>query len=89
MFIDSFGLYSNLHRNLISIYLALVSLLFNDRLYPLNIFPLLLSLYGSDFNDIVKALEYLMLFNKGIEITIKGKKIKVYIYIMLYSGDMP
>lgn len=63
------------------------NLLFKNRLRLLNNFPILLGLYGSDFNNIVKIFEYLLSLNKGIIINIRRYKIFITVFIIYYIND--
>lgn len=87
-FIDGFGLYSNSYRSLMGLYMT-PALPLEDRLRPLNNFPILLGPHGSDFNDVIKALECLLPLDKGIFMTINGRKTLVNVFTMCYTADTP
>ena len=58
-FIDGFGLYRNRQRSLMGMYLIMANLSFRERARRANVLPLTLGPHGSNFADVVGALQHL------------------------------
>jgi len=86
VFIDGFGLYRNSYRSLVGVYVIPAGLDGDDRHRPANIFPITLSPHGSNFNDVVGALQSLENLDRGVTVTINGILCVPTVY---YLGDMP
>ncbi|KAK1773572.1 hypothetical protein QBC45DRAFT_339558, partial [Copromyces sp. CBS 386.78] len=56
-FINRFSIFYNSYYTLIGFYFILAGLIAKERIRPGNIFLLLLSLYSSKFEDIIKAFK--------------------------------
>ncbi|KAJ4199790.1 hypothetical protein NW759_016000 [Fusarium solani] len=87
MFMDGFGLYRNTYRTLMGIYTH-PGLPFSQRMRPVNVFPIVLGPHGSNFEDVVRSLGSLMPLDRGIEMTIHGRKITACVFTMCFLGDM-
>jgi len=58
LFMDGFGLYRNMYRALMGVYMILAGLSFIERPRPSNVVPLTLDPHGADMEDIVSTLEH-------------------------------
>ena len=56
IFTDGFGLYRNIYRSLIGIYLIIIAFTLKDRAWKKNVLPLILSPHGSKINDVVDSI---------------------------------
>jgi hypothetical protein len=88
-FVDGFGLYCNMYRSLMGVYLTLASMNLRQRSRRANMFPLTLGPHGSNFSDVISSIVGLAQLDKGIEIEINGEKKFVCVYILAFTGDMP
>jgi hypothetical protein len=88
-FIDGFGLYRNMMRSLMGVYLMMGAFTFVERNRRANILPLTLGPHGSNFDDVVKCFGELRNLDSGTTIEINGVLTKVCVYIMMFTGDMP
>ncbi|MCJ1360231.1 MAG: hypothetical protein MMC33_010234 [Icmadophila ericetorum] len=88
-FIDGFGLYRNMHRTLKGWYASLAGMSASDRDRRINVFHIALGPHGSDFNDVVEALQILRTLDVGMEMEINGEKCLVTAFALCYVGDMP
>ncbi|EKD15693.1 hypothetical protein MBM_06321 [Drepanopeziza brunnea f. sp. 'multigermtubi' MB_m1] len=68
-FIDGFGLYRNMYRSLIAVYLIIASLLREERANRANILLLTLCSYGSDFGSAITNISSMLLLDKGITVS--------------------
>ena len=88
-FIDGFGIYRNSYRTLMGVYVVPAGLSENDRTREANFFPIALGPHGSDFGDVVKALQSMRYLDEGTEAFIHGKQHRLCVFTMCYTGDMP
>ena len=58
-FIDGFGLYRNRQRSLMGMYLIMASFTFRERARRANVLPLTLGPHGSNFADVIAALQHM------------------------------
>ncbi|KAI9748387.1 MAG: hypothetical protein M4579_007241 [Chaenotheca gracillima] len=88
-FIDGFGLYRNMYRSLMGVYLVLASMNNRDRMRRANIFPLTLGPHGSDFEDVIMAIPALRDLDGGMDVKINGEVKTMFAYTLAFIGDMP
>lgn len=55
-FTDGFGLYRNMYRTLIGFYMLNRALSIQERKRRTNVFPLTISPYGSNLDDIIRVI---------------------------------
>lgn len=89
LFIDGFGLYQNMYRSLMGVYIIFAGLNARERSRQANVFPLTLGPHGSDFNDVVEALQSLRLLDQDAQLIINGVPKIVYAFTNAFLGDMP
>ena len=89
LFIDGFGLYKNMYRSLMGIYMPFTSLNSTERNRRANVFPLTLGPHGSNLNNVMDTLHGIRDLDRGMTMTIDGEEKTVCAYIMAYLGDMP
>lgn len=87
-FIDGFGIYRNTARQLMGMY-QVPALPTKHRINRGNIFPFVLGPHGSNFDDVVDAIQCLVPLDKGIMMEINGKQTLVSVFTMCYTADMP
>lgn len=56
---------------------------------PAEEFPILLGPRGSDFNEVIKALECLLPLDKCVFMELNGRRTLVTVFTMCYVGDLP
>lgn len=89
-FIDTFGLYRNSYRSLIGIYFIIVVMNSRERNRRANIFPLTLSLYSSNFADVIDTIRLLVSLDRGIEVLILGQGLVLLVaFILAFLSNMP
>ena len=91
IFIDGFGIYRNVRRLVMGMYQSPTGLLYNNNgkcIRNTNIFLIVLGPYVTNFDAVVNAIGYFILFEKGVMIEIYGKLIIVLVFIMCYTRDM-
>ncbi|KHE78377.1 hypothetical protein GE21DRAFT_1223544, partial [Neurospora crassa] len=89
IFINRFSIYRNTYRSIIKAYQSPARLPYNTRIRNINIFPIVLGPYTLNFNNIIKALRYLILLNKGtIIISIKGRPTLILVFTLYYTSDI-
>lgn len=89
-FIDTFGLYRNSYRSLIGIYFILAALDIYERNRRVNVSPLILGPYSSNFADIIEAIRLLSVLDKGIKVYIPGEgRVLLVAFTFAFLGDMP
>lgn len=89
-FIDAFGLYRNSYRSLMGIYFILAALDTHERNRRVNVSPLTLGPYSSNFADVVEAIRLLSALDKGIEVYIPGEgRVLLVAFTFAFLGDMP
>ena len=88
-FIDGFDLYWNMYRTLMSIYLNLAELSFWERIRRSNILTLTLRPHGSNFSDVIEAMQpSLAALNKREILSINDQDIFVCAFTLCYTEDM-
>ena len=89
-FIDGFGLYRNMYRCLMGMYLMIAAFSSRERYRRTNVFPLTLGPHGSNFPDVIEALGGMMQqLDRGLTLSINGLETFVCVFTMAYTGDMP
>lgn len=88
-FIDGFGLYRNMYRTLMGVYLTLASQNLRQRTRRANIFPLTLGPHASSLNELMTSIKGLLQLDKGLLLRIRGEEKLVCAYTIAFTGDMP
>lgn len=88
-FIDGFGLFRNMYRTLMGVYLIIAAFTFRERARRSNVLPLTLGPHGSNFADVVNSLQALYHLDAGQILKINNKDTLVCVYTLAYLGDMP
>lgn len=88
-FIDGFGLYRNMYRTLMGVYVNMASFSFRERARQLNVLPLTLGPHGSNFSDVVAALQSLYYLDASQILKVSNQDTFVCAFTMVYLGDMP
>ena len=88
-FIDGFGLYRNMYRTLMGIYIILSSMNVRDRSRRSNVFAIALGPHGASFESIIESLVALRELDEGIAMEINGEWKYVCAFAQAYVGDMP
>ncbi|KAI1432614.1 hypothetical protein GGR50DRAFT_696883 [Xylaria sp. CBS 124048] len=90
MFIDAFGLYRNMYRSLMGIYLTPEFLPADLRSKRANIFPLTLGPHGAELTDILAGLFHIRHLDGGAEVVLPDeKRVFVCSFVGCITGDMP
>ena len=90
LFIDGFGLYRNMYRSLMGIYMIPACFSAADRNKINNIYPITLGPHGSNFTDVISSLGGLTTLDQGVDVDwYDGQKMKVVPYCLSFLGDMP
>lgn len=88
-FIDAFGLYRNMYRSLMGIYVTMAGLSWRERKRRANVLPLTLGPHASDFTDVIKILEPgLAALDRGLKVDINGVETLICVFTMAFTGDM-
>ena len=88
-FIDAFGLYRNMYRSLMGIYVTIAGLDWRERKRRSNVLPLALGPHGSNFTDVIKVLEPgLAALDRGVLVDINNVRYLLCVYTMVFTGDM-
>ena len=88
-FIDGFGVYLNSYRSLMGFYSILAGLSESERKRPGSIFPIVLGPHASEFGDVINPLRTIEHLNRGMEMEVNGKMVRLCAYTMCYIGDIP
>lgn len=88
-FIDGFGLFRNMYRTLMGVYMIIAAFTFRERARRSNVLPLTLGPHGSNFSDVINALQALYHLDAGQNLNINGQDVFVCVYTMAYIGNMP
>lgn len=88
-FIDGFSLYCNMYRSLMGIYAILAGMTVRERTRRANVFPITLGPHGSNFEDVIEALQSLRELDEGVMMHIQGNDVFVCAFILAFLGDMP
>jgi hypothetical protein len=91
LFIDGFGVYRNMYRSIMGIYMIPACLSAADRAKPVNIYPITLGPHGSNFRDVIASLQRLSVLDKGLDIKSNSRheSTTVIAFCMAFLGDMP
>jgi hypothetical protein len=79
---DGFGLYCNMYRSMMGMYMILAGL--SRRC---NVLPLTLGPHGSNMEDIVSTIESIL--HKGVEVKIYEKTVRLVSFVLAFVGDLP
>jgi len=88
-FIDGFGLFRNMYHTLMGVYLIIAAFSFRERARRSNVLPLTLGPHGSNFEDVVMALQAMYDLDGGLRLQINGIDTFVCVFTLAYLGDMP
>ena len=92
LFIDGFGLYRNMYRSVMGIYMIPACLSAAERAKMSNIYPIALGPHGSNFDDVITALKRLSTLESGIDVArnnLKSGETRLVAFCSAYLGDMP
>lgn len=89
-YIDVFGLYRNMYRALIGVYLFVARLTNKERSRRANIIPLTLGLYGCNLAEVIDTISAIVAaLDTGIEMElVDSTRIIVYAPILAFLGNM-
>lgn len=82
-------LYKNTYRTLMGVYLIIAAFTFRERIRRSNELPLTLGPHGSNFGDVVNALQALYHLDAGQVLSTNGQDTLVSVYTLAFIGDMP
>jgi hypothetical protein len=88
LFIDGFGLYRNMYRSIMGIYMIPACLTAVERAKETNMYPITLGPHGSNFHDVITALKRLAVLESGINTTESGET-RLVAFCSAFLGDMP
>ncbi|RYC62816.1 hypothetical protein CHU98_g3384 [Xylaria longipes] len=88
-FADGFGLYRTMYKSIMGVYNEIAALPKAEHGRQINIFPLTLGPHGSNFADVVKALEPMKALDKGLVVKINGEQLFLCGPVLAFTGDMP
>lgn len=88
-FLDGSGVYRNMNRSLMGMYLLLSNLATTERIRQPNVLPVTLGPHGSCLSDVIKALRHMTALDAGVEMSINGQSVFVCAFIHCFIGDMP
>lgn len=92
LFIDGFGLYRNMYRSVMGIYMIPACLSAVDRAKETNVYPITLGPHGSNFHDVIATLKRLSVLESGINTTqhnLRSEEPRLVAFCSAYLGDMP
>ncbi|KAI1350743.1 hypothetical protein F5Y01DRAFT_325814 [Xylaria sp. FL0043] len=89
MFIDGFGLYRNMYRSLMGIYLTPEFFPPELRNRRASVYPLTLGPHGAELADVLKTLLHSRSLDRGMEMNINGSNVFVCSFVHCIIGDMP
>lgn len=90
LFVDGFGLYRTMYRSLIGIYIIMATLNHKERSRSEAMYTMAFGPHAANFSDVMKALEpQLKELDRGCDITINGRKLRLFSYPIGFLGDMP
>lgn len=87
-FDDGFGLYRTMRKSIMGVYMLIVALPKNEHTRQANVYPLTLGPYGSNFEDVIKALAPMRFLDEGMMVNIKGTDVLVCAPLLALIGDM-
>lgn len=90
LFIDGFGLYRNMYRNIIGFYFIPAGLKAPDRRRRNNIYTISFGSYATNFPDVVRALSLrFQAIENGVDIQIPHEgTVRVIAPCIMFLGDM-
>lgn len=88
-FIDGFGLYRNMYRSLMGVYMIPAAFSFQERNRRANVLPLTLGPHGSNFGDVINSMHALFTLDGGQILKINQQDVFVSVFTLAYTGDMP
>jgi hypothetical protein len=53
------------------------------------VLPLTLGLHGSNFSDVIGALQLMIKLDEGMTVDIKGEAVELFAFTLMFIGDMP
>ena len=90
IFNDRFGLYRHMHKAIEGVYIFMANMKHQEANSQTNVLPLTLGPHGCNLKDVVKAIRpYWQTLEEGLNMTIKGEKIIVFVFNIAYRADMP
>ncbi|EFW13347.1 conserved hypothetical protein [Coccidioides posadasii str. Silveira] len=91
LFIDGFGLYRNMYRNITGFYMIPAGLNDSERRRRNNVYTIALGPHATNFPDVVEALAPgLQAVERGFDIVVTGEgTVRVIAPCIAYLGDMP
>ncbi|KAI0550499.1 hypothetical protein F4679DRAFT_572871 [Xylaria curta] len=88
-FADGFGLYRTMYKSCMGVYNEIAALPKAEHARQINVFPLTLGPHGSNFADVIKALEPMKALDKGLIVQINGQRVVLCAPVFAFTGDMP
>ncbi len=90
MFIDNFKVYRNIYRAFKVFYLILIYLDYIEYRKLVNIFILILEPYSTNIINIIKVFsKFIQDLDRGLKLEINNKLKSVYIFNIIFLGDIP
>lgn len=91
LFSDGFGLYRNMYRSLMGVYLIPAGFSSSARSKQSGVFPITLGPHGSEFSEVISRIAKggLSDLDEGTEIHLNGEKILLTVHGLAFLGDMP
>ena len=74
---------------MIGIYLIMAGLTLRERTRRSNVLPLTLGPHGSNFSDVIGALQLMTKLDEGLSANIKGESVQLFAFTLMFIGDMP
>lgn len=88
-FIDDFGLYCNIYRALIGLYIINATFTILERRRRTNIFPLTIGPYSSNLEGVINIIgSFLVQLDASIIITINRQETLVYAIIVYFIANI-
>ncbi|KAI1494442.1 hypothetical protein F5X96DRAFT_560289 [Biscogniauxia mediterranea] len=87
-FTDGFGLYRTMYKSIMGVYNVVAALPKANHGRQINVFPLTLGPHGSNFKDVMKALEPMKALDKGFLVKINGQSVLLCAPVFAFTGDM-
>ena len=88
-FIDAFGLYRNIYRSILGIYVRIIGLSWMKGKRRANVLPLILGPHASEFADMIKVFEAgLTALDSGVKMELNGIETAVCAFALAFVGDM-
>ncbi|KAJ8132205.1 hypothetical protein O1611_g1419 [Lasiodiplodia mahajangana] len=89
VFSDGFGLYRTMFKSCMGVYIEIAALPKDEHARQINVFPLTLGPHGSNFTDVIKALEPMKALDKGLVVQVNGQEVVLCAPVLAFTGDMP